>query len=70
MILNYYYPETEMALLVQVSGHYEADLKCVKKVTIEVAKEAMKEVQGRVPEFEPFIRYPIRAINYDQEKAK
>ena len=115
-ILNYYYPETEMAVLVQVGVHYEADLKRVEKVTIEVAREVMKTVQGGVPGFEPFIRYhtfndfsidftvilrakefvdnylikhefikrlherynkegiiipyPIRAINYDQEKAK
>ncbi len=115
-IVNYYYPETEMAVLVQVGVHYEADLKRVEKVTIDVGKEVMKEVQGGVPEFEPFIRYhtfndfsidftvilrakefvdnylikhefikrlherynkegiiipyPIRAINYDQEKAK
>lgn len=115
-ILNYYYPETEMAVLVQVGVHYESDLKRVEKVTIDVAKEVMKEVQGGVPGFEPFIRYhtfndfsidftvilrakefvdnylikhefikrlherynkegivipyPIRAINYDQEKAK
>lgn len=115
-VLNYYYPETEMAVLVQVGVHYESDLKHVEKVTCEVAKEVMKEVQGGVPGFDPFIRYhtfndfsidftvilrakefvdnylikhefikrlheryakegivipyPIRAINYDQEKAK
>lgn len=115
-IVNYYYPEKEMAVLVQVGVHYEADLKKVEKVTCEVGKEVMKEVQGGVPEFDPFIRYhtfndfsidftvilrakefvdnylikhefikrlheryakesivipyPIRAINYDQEKAR
>ena len=114
-ILNYYYPQTEMAVLVQVGVHYGSDLKKVERVTIEVGKEVMREVKGGVPEFEPFIRYhtfnsssidftvilrakefvdnylvkhefikklqeryakegivipfPIRAINYDQEKA-
>ncbi|MFH1656121.1 MAG: mechanosensitive ion channel family protein [Candidatus Omnitrophota bacterium] len=114
-VLNYYYPEQEMAVLVQVGVHYESDLKHVEKVTIDVGKETMKEVKGGVPEFTPFIRYhtfsdfsinftvilrckefvdnylikhefikrlheryakeginipyPIRAINYDQEKA-
>lgn len=113
-VLNYYYPETEMAVLVQVGVHYESDLEKVEKVTIAVGKETLKEVQGGVAEFEPFIRYhtfndfsidftvilrckefvdnylikhefikrlhkryaqegivipyPIRAINYDQEK--
>lgn len=56
-ILNYYYPQTEMAVLVQVGVHYNSDLKHVEKVTCEVAKEVMKEVQGGVPEFDPFIRY-------------
>lgn len=114
-VLNYYYPEQEMAVLVQVGVHYESDLKHVEKVTIEVGEEVMKEVSGGIPEFKPFIRYhtfndfsidftvilrckefvdnymikhefikrlheryakegikipyPIRAINYSQEKA-
>jgi len=114
-VLNYYYPEQEMAVLVQVGVHYESDLKHVERVTIEVGQEVMKEVKGGVPEFTPFIRYhtfndfsidftvilrckefvdnylikhefikylheryakeginipyPIRAINYSQEKA-
>ena len=115
-ILNYYYPQKEMAVLVQVGVHYDSDLKHVEKVTCEVAKEIMKEVKGGVPEFDPFIRYhtfndfsidftvilrakefvdnylikhefikrlhqryrkeginipyPIRAVNYSQEKAQ
>jgi len=114
-VLNYYYPQQEMAVLVQVGVHYESDLEHVEKVTIEVGQEVMKKVQGGVPEFTPFIRYhtfsdfsinftvilrckefvdnylikhefiktlhkryakegivipyPIRAINYEQEKA-
>ncbi|MBU3911448.1 MAG: mechanosensitive ion channel family protein [Candidatus Omnitrophica bacterium] len=56
-VLNYYYPQTEMAVLVQVGVHYDSDLKKVEKVTCEVAKEIMKEVQGGVPGFDPFIRY-------------
>lgn len=114
-VLNYYYPEKEMSVLVQVGVHYESDLEKVEKVTIEVGKETLKAVEGGVDEFEPFIRYhtfddfsinfsvilrakefvdgylikhefvkrlhkryakegisipyPIRAINYDQEKA-
>lgn len=116
IVTNYYLPEKEMAVLVDVGVHYESDLKKVEKVTCEVAKEVMKDVNGGVPEFDPFIRYhtfgdfsinftvilrakefvdqylvkhefvkrlherfnkekinipyPIRAINYSQEKAK
>lgn len=114
IITNYCLPEKEMAVLVQVGVHYESDLKRVEGVTCEVAKEVMKEVNGGVTTFDPFIRYhtfddssinftvilrakefvdqymvkhefikklherynkegivipyPIRAINYDQEK--
>jgi small-conductance mechanosensitive channel len=116
IVTNYYLPEKEMAVLVQVGVHYDSDLKKVEKVTCEVAKETMQEVNGGVAGFRPFIRYhtfadfsinftvilrarefvdqylvkhefikrlheryakeginipyPIRAINYAQEKAK
>ncbi|MCM8781890.1 MAG: mechanosensitive ion channel family protein [Candidatus Omnitrophica bacterium] len=116
IITNYYLPDKELAVLVNVGVHYDSDLKKVEKVTCEVAKQIMNEVPGGVPHFEPFIRYhtfgdfsinftvilrakefvdqylikhefvkrlherykkegilipyPIRAINYAQEKAK
>jgi small-conductance mechanosensitive channel len=56
-VLNYYYPETEMAVLVQVGVHYDSDLEHVERVTIEVAEEIMKTVTGGVPGFLPFTRY-------------
>jgi small-conductance mechanosensitive channel len=54
---NYYQPQQETAVLIQVGVSYASDLKKVEKVTIEVGKEIMKDVEGGVPEFEPFIRY-------------
>ncbi|PIP12435.1 MAG: mechanosensitive ion channel protein MscS [bacterium (Candidatus Stahlbacteria) CG08_land_8_20_14_0_20_40_26] len=57
IITNYYQPVQEMSVLVQVGVSYDSDLRKVEKVTIEVAKEVMNEVEGAVPEFEPFIRY-------------
>jgi small-conductance mechanosensitive channel len=57
IVTNYYQPETEMAVLVQVGVSYDSDLGKVERVTIEVGKEVMREVPGGVPEFEPFIRY-------------
>jgi small-conductance mechanosensitive channel len=115
IITNFYLPEKEMAVLINVGVHYDSDLKKAEKITCEVAKEVMKEVAGGVPGFDPFIRYhtfadfsinftvilrakeyvdqylikhefvkrlhsryakegiiipyPIRAINYSQEKA-
>jgi small-conductance mechanosensitive channel len=57
IVTNYYCPEKEMAILVQVGVSYDSDLEKVESVTIEVAKEVMKNVPGGIPEFEPFIRY-------------
>jgi len=57
IVTNYYLPQREMAVLVQVGVSYDSDLEKVERVTIEVAKEVMRQVPGGVPEFEPFIRY-------------
>ena len=57
IITNYYMPERELAVLVQVGVHYDSDLKKVEAVTIETGKEVLQTVQGGVPGFEPFILY-------------
>ncbi|MDD5423216.1 MAG: mechanosensitive ion channel family protein [Candidatus Omnitrophica bacterium] len=57
IITNYYLPDKEMAVLVNLGVHYKSDLNKVEKVTCEVAKEVMNTVPGGIPEFEPFIRY-------------
>ncbi len=115
IVTNYYAPDKEMAVLVNLGVHYKSDLEKVERVTCAVAKSVMTEVSGGVEHFEPFIRYnafadssinftvilrarefvdqylikhefikrlhkrylqeginipyPIRAINYEQEKA-
>jgi len=56
-ITNFYLPEPELAVLVQVGVSYQSDLGKVERVTVEVAKEVLQEVEGGVKEFEPFIRY-------------
>ncbi|MBI4565217.1 MAG: mechanosensitive ion channel family protein [Planctomycetes bacterium] len=56
-VLNYYYPSKDLAVLVQVGVHYDSDLRKVEQVTVEVAEEVQKTVQGAVPDFKPFIRY-------------
>lgn len=114
IVTNYYLPDKEVAVLVNLGVHYKSDLKKVRRVTVEVAREVMKEVPGGIPDFEPFVRfgefgdssvnfsvimrarevvdqylikdqfierlharyakegvtipYPIRAVNYEQEK--
>ena len=57
IITNYYLPDKEMAVLVQVGVHYNSDLVKVEKITCEVGKKVMNEVSGGVSNFDPFIRY-------------
>jgi small-conductance mechanosensitive channel len=57
IVRNFSLPENEIAVLVNLGVSYSSDLDKVEKVTIEVATETLKEVQGAVPEFNPFIRY-------------
>jgi len=54
---NFDLPEKETAVLVQAGVSYGSDLVKVERVTIEVAKKVLSEVQGGVTSFEPFIRY-------------
>lgn len=56
-VINYYHPDMELAVLVQVGVHYDSNLELVEKVTIAVAEDVMKTVQGGVPDFKPFIRF-------------
>ena len=57
IVTNYYYPEKEMSVLVQVGVGYNSDLEAVERETIEVAREVMREVSGGVARFDPFVRY-------------
>ncbi|MBU1869125.1 MAG: mechanosensitive ion channel family protein, partial [Candidatus Omnitrophica bacterium] len=42
IITNYYLPDKEMAVLVNLGVHYKSDLRHVEKVACEVGKEVMK----------------------------
>lgn len=57
VIINYHLPEQEMSVLVQVGVDYGSDLERVERVTVEVAREVMRQVPGGIPDYEPFIRY-------------
>ena len=54
---NYYLPDHELAVLVEVSVAYGSDLDRVERVTTDVGRAVMREVEGGIPTFEPFIRY-------------
>lgn len=57
ILTNYYFPDKELAVLVNMGVHYDSDLKKVEKAACEVGKEVMRQVSGGVPSFDPFIRY-------------
>lgn len=57
IITNYHQPQKEIQVRIDAGVSYDSDLEKVERVTIEVAKNLMKEHPGGVPEFEPFIRY-------------
>jgi small-conductance mechanosensitive channel len=57
VLTNFQTPTSDMSVLIQMGVSYASDLKKVEKVTMEVGKEVMLEVEGGVKEFEPFIRY-------------
>jgi small-conductance mechanosensitive channel len=54
---NYDLPSSDLAVLVEVGVAYGSDLARVERVTIEVASEVMRAVEGGVPDFEPLVRY-------------
>ena|SRR5215813_4937359 len=68
LVTNYYQPEKEMSVPVQVGVSYQSDLKKVEQITIDVARQVMREVGGGVANFEPFIRYHTfadRSVNFN-----
>ena len=56
-LTNYYAPDRELVVPVPLGVHYASDLEKVERVTVEVARDVMKNVAGGVPGFEPVVRY-------------
>jgi small-conductance mechanosensitive channel len=54
---NFTLPDPEQAVLLEVAVSYGSDLEHVERVTVDVGREVMREVEGGVPAFSPFIRY-------------
>lgn len=57
VVTNFHMPEIQMAVPVTVGVSYSSDLEKVERVTVEVAKAVMNEVEGGVPGYEPFLRF-------------
>jgi len=56
-IINYSMPKQDFSIWVPCGVAYESDLKKVEKISLEVAKQIQKDVEGAVKDFEPIFRY-------------
>ncbi len=56
-VTNFDLVEREMSVVVPVGVSYDSDLERVEKITVDVAREVLGEIEGGVPEFEPGVRY-------------
>jgi small-conductance mechanosensitive channel len=54
---NYHLPAKEITLTMNVGVSYDSDLEEVERVTVEVAKEVMREIAPELIENEPYIRF-------------
>lgn len=54
---NYSLPDVATVLVVPAAVAYGSDLERVERITCEVAREVMRDVEGGVPAFEPLVRF-------------
>ena len=54
-IINYFYPEKELSVPVEVSVHYNSDLEEVERITVEVAREILKSHKWGVDDYDTFV---------------
>jgi len=57
VLTNYHRPAKEFSVLVDVGVGYNSDLQRVEEVTLEVAREVLRDVHGGVADFEPMLFY-------------
>jgi small-conductance mechanosensitive channel len=56
-LINYYYPERELSVPVEVGVHYSSDLDHVERVCLEVAKHTLHTHEYGVDTYEPFVLF-------------
>lgn len=57
IVTDYHLPIPRMSLLVPIAVGYECDPRHIERVLVEEAKKAAGEVEGLLPEPEPFVRF-------------
>ncbi len=56
-LINYYYPERELSVPVEVGVHYSSDLEHVEKVCLEVAEDILRHHEYGVDTYTPFVLF-------------
>ena len=56
-VINYFYPEKELSVPVDVSAHYSSDLEFVEQVTLEVARQVLIDHEWGVDDYNTFVVY-------------
>jgi small-conductance mechanosensitive channel len=57
VVVNYYRPQLEMTVPVEMGVSAKSDLEEVERVTVEVARDVMRNVKGGIPDHQPVLRY-------------
>lgn len=57
IVMDFDQPDKETVVIIGLGVSYDSDLGKVERVTIEVAKSVVKEIEGGVPSFEPILRF-------------
>ncbi|HEU5156786.1 MAG TPA: mechanosensitive ion channel family protein [Streptosporangiaceae bacterium] len=57
IMTNYHRPQQDMTIVVPVGVGRDSDLDHVERVTVDVAREVLKEVDGGVSDYEPLVRF-------------
>jgi small-conductance mechanosensitive channel len=57
IITNFAQPEPEMNIVVECGVHYRSELEHVERVTIEVGRRIMRELDAAVTDHEPKVRF-------------
>lgn len=57
VITNFNLPQQELWVYVDLRVHYRSEFETVERITLEVAREVMRQVEGGVPGAEPTLRF-------------
>jgi small-conductance mechanosensitive channel len=57
LLINFFQPEREQSVLVEICVDYSSDLDHVEEVTVDVARAVLAGTPGAVPGFEPLVRF-------------